>query len=364
MVYTTIGIQGTCGLCSKLANMLRKYESAQSDYHRFNEDAARQATAEMKYKEMYDLAAQIKRLREERMARQNRTANVNFQVPSSGVNIEWAHRLGYANYFGTQIPPRKQSASSYWSVPEQQDFVKYIDHFGRDFAAIASHMGTKTQTMIRNHFHRQIDSGSRPDLEEAADRADERRVRGEHIGAPHAPTPVVRRKYEPVAHRADRSPQRTVESATPTKVNAGDVLDMLGTLEKSSKTKCPLIVAFQNTTISRDETANEDTKNARKLRNAFAPMERCSVDSRRISTAESRSRGVKARADLPTELPIKGIDFGLDFKGVAIAAPGPHLQDSRSSNSEYEDYSSDDSYVLSRNESRIGPASQTNRGAP
>ena len=99
--------------------------------------------------------------------------------------------------FGAQGSSTKQSASSYWSVPEQQDFVKYIGHFGRDFAAIASHMGTKTQTMIKNHFQRQIDSGSRPELEEAANRADERRVRGEDIGAPPAPTPIIKRKYEP-----------------------------------------------------------------------------------------------------------------------------------------------------------------------
>ena len=97
---------------------------------------------------------------------------------------------------GNQGPPQKPSASSYWSVPEQTDFVKYIGHFGRDFAAIAAHMGTKTQTMIKNHFQRQIDSGSRPELEEAANSADDRRARGEDMGAPPAPTPIVKRKYE------------------------------------------------------------------------------------------------------------------------------------------------------------------------
>lgn len=47
---------------------------------------------------------------------------------------------------------QRSSASSYWSVPEQQDFMKFITHFGTDFAAIATHMGTKTQTMVG--FHR------------------------------------------------------------------------------------------------------------------------------------------------------------------------------------------------------------------
>lgn len=48
----------------------------------------------------------------------------------------------------TQTPSQRSSASSYWSVPEQQDFRKFIAHFGTDFGAIAQHMGTKTQTMV------------------------------------------------------------------------------------------------------------------------------------------------------------------------------------------------------------------------
>ena len=47
-----------------------------------------------------------------------------------------------------QPPLQRSSASSYWSVPEQTDFVKFINHFGTDFAGIANHMGTKTQTMV------------------------------------------------------------------------------------------------------------------------------------------------------------------------------------------------------------------------
>ena len=90
----------------------------------------------------------------------------------------------------------KQGASSYWSVPEQNDFVKYIGHFGRDFAAIATHMGTKTQTMIKNHYQRQVDGGNRPELERAANDADDRRARGEEMGPPPTPTPIVKRKYD------------------------------------------------------------------------------------------------------------------------------------------------------------------------
>ena len=48
----------------------------------------------------------------------------------------------------TQSSQQRSAASSYWSVPEQQDFVKFLGYFGTDFAAIANHMGTKTQTMV------------------------------------------------------------------------------------------------------------------------------------------------------------------------------------------------------------------------
>lgn len=92
-------------------------------------------------------------------------------------------------------PTAKQSASSYWSVPEQTDFAKYIAHFGTDFAAIATHMGTKTQTMIKNHYQRQVDGG-RAELQEAATMANQRRDRGEDIGPPPTPTPITKRKYD------------------------------------------------------------------------------------------------------------------------------------------------------------------------
>jgi len=105
---------------------------------------------------------------------------------------------------GNQIPTTKQSASSYWSVPEQNDFVKYIGHFGRDFGAISAHMGTKTQTMIKNHYQRQIESGSRPELEQSAIDADERRARGEDVGPPPTPTPIQKRKYDSVPSNAQR----------------------------------------------------------------------------------------------------------------------------------------------------------------
>lgn len=92
-------------------------------------------------------------------------------------------------------PSSKQGASSYWSVPEQTDFFKYIAHFGTDFAAIATHMGTKTQTMIKNHYQRQVEGG-RSELEDQAFLANARRDRGEDVGPPPTPTPIIKRKYD------------------------------------------------------------------------------------------------------------------------------------------------------------------------
>nr|POE76150.1 hypothetical protein CFP56_59630 [Quercus suber] len=99
----------------------------------------------------------------------------------------------------------KSNASSYWSVPEQTDFAKYIAHFGTDFASIAAHMGTKTQTMIKNHYQRQVESGNKAELEASAKDADHRRKNGEDMGAPPTPTPIVKRKYENPQSNAPRT---------------------------------------------------------------------------------------------------------------------------------------------------------------
>ncbi|KAH7122442.1 hypothetical protein B0J11DRAFT_339348 [Dendryphion nanum] len=87
--------------------------------------------------------------------------------------------------------------SSYWSVTEQNDFQRYVAHFGTDWAAIAGHMGTKTQTMVKNQYLRLTEGGSTSDLARLAMEADQRRERGEDIGPPPTPTPAVKRRYEP-----------------------------------------------------------------------------------------------------------------------------------------------------------------------
>ena len=114
-------------------------------------------------------------------------------VPLSSTGGEDAERPTKVG--GPPPPTAKQSASSYWSVPEQTDFMRYIEHFGRDYAAIAAHMGTKTTTMIKNYYQRQMDGGNHV-LEQSASNADERRSRGEALGPPPTPTPINKRKYD------------------------------------------------------------------------------------------------------------------------------------------------------------------------
>ncbi|KAI5205789.1 hypothetical protein E4T39_02812 [Aureobasidium subglaciale] len=101
----------------------------------------------------------------------------------------------------TRVPAQtssmqRSSASSYWSVPEQTDFVKFIAHFGTDFGAIANHMGTKTQTMVKNYYQRLVESGNRNDVVDAANVANARRDRGEDMGIPPTPTPINKRRYD------------------------------------------------------------------------------------------------------------------------------------------------------------------------
>ncbi|KAG7010110.1 hypothetical protein G7Y79_00001g003820 [Physcia stellaris] len=86
--------------------------------------------------------------------------------------------------------------SSYWSVPEQTDFNNLIHHFGTNWQAIADHMKTKTQTMVKNYYHRQVERGESKLIEQAALAADEKIKRGEDMGQPPPPTIVPKRRYD------------------------------------------------------------------------------------------------------------------------------------------------------------------------
>lgn len=53
---------------------------------------------------------------------------------------------------------QRAGPSSYWSVQELNDFRRYLCHFGTDFAAIANHMGSKTQTMVSSHTDSELNA--------------------------------------------------------------------------------------------------------------------------------------------------------------------------------------------------------------
>jgi serine/arginine repetitive matrix protein 2 len=56
-------------------------------------------------------------------------------------------------------PSSRRGLSSYWSVTEQTDFLRHFAQFGTDYAAIATHMGTKTEKMVKNHYQRSVEEG-------------------------------------------------------------------------------------------------------------------------------------------------------------------------------------------------------------
>lgn len=140
-------------------------------------------------------------------------------------------RLGSAPPGATYDPQQQNQrnnaaapTSSYWSVPEQNDFPMLLEHFGTDWHGIAKWMASKTHIMVyttvfhnwlivpsdsnksrrvanlqqqvKNYYQRQIDSG-KSDLEEIARIADEKRARGESTGPPPTPTNhPIKRKYD------------------------------------------------------------------------------------------------------------------------------------------------------------------------
>ena len=44
--------------------------------------------------------------------------------------------------------PSAPQPTSYWSVPEKQDFISFVAHFGTDWPSIARVMKTKSATMV------------------------------------------------------------------------------------------------------------------------------------------------------------------------------------------------------------------------
>ncbi|KIM99030.1 hypothetical protein OIDMADRAFT_181500 [Oidiodendron maius Zn] len=102
---------------------------------------------------------------------------------------------GTATYDG-QDRRNMQQTSSYWSVPEQNDFPALLRHFGTDWHGIAKFMTSKTHIMVKNYYLRQVDSGRMSSWRDIAEEADEKRKRGEPTGPLPKPTMIPKRRID------------------------------------------------------------------------------------------------------------------------------------------------------------------------
>ncbi|KAI1471442.1 uncharacterized protein F4812DRAFT_178960 [Daldinia caldariorum] len=117
-------------------------------------------------------------------------------------------------------------ASSYWSVPEANDFPQLLRSFGSDWAAIATHMRTKTPVMVKNFYTRKKDTN---DWQDIVKEADAKKLRGEKRPAPPAPSSGVKKRYETSSNRPlaaadavmEDSPGAKVEHSQPSQPTTG-----------------------------------------------------------------------------------------------------------------------------------------------
>lgn len=109
-----------------------------------------------------------------RLLRKRKTSSVEVDE-LGGTALHEAARGGH------EAPQR--ASSSYWSVPEQQDFPKLLAYFGTDWQSIATQMSSKTQIMVKNYYTRSVESG-KTEFEQIAREADEKRKRGSKATPP------------------------------------------------------------------------------------------------------------------------------------------------------------------------------------
>jgi hypothetical protein len=125
---------------------------------------------------------------------------------------ETERSAGMTGSSGSSGPPQ---ITSYWSVPEQQKFPDLIGYFGRDFVAMAEFMKTKSSTMIKNFYTRELNNGKK-ELEDAAKRAEGMRERGEAMGPPPTPVAPPKRRYEATPSMASQPrPMNTLDMTAP-----------------------------------------------------------------------------------------------------------------------------------------------------
>ncbi|EHL03015.1 putative Nuclear receptor corepressor 1 [Glarea lozoyensis 74030] len=154
------------------------------------------------------------------------------QQPLSYPSQERVGSMTPLSFDTNQASRNIQQTSSYWSVPEQNDFPALLRHFGSDWQGIAKHMTSKThimvytnlfqqwlqvpsdsnksrrvaniQTQVKNFYQRRVDNGQR-DWEEMVKEADAKRERGESTGLAPTPSIIPKRRYDPTGSLPPRS---------------------------------------------------------------------------------------------------------------------------------------------------------------
>ena len=195
--------------------------------------------------------------------------NVNFEVMSQSFPTQ--ERLGSAtpmNFDAQQDRRNPQQTSSYWSVPEQNDFAPLLRHFGTDWHGIAKWMTSKThimvyttvfqqwlavpsdsnksrrvaniQTQVKNYYQRQVDSGKR-EWEDMARDADEKRARGDPVGPLPTPTVIPKRRYDLTPGTAGRPGSA---------MDGSEEMSPLGSNAIASQVASPQPVSMTNTRFS------------------------------------------------------------------------------------------------------------------
>ncbi|KAI4242451.1 MAG: hypothetical protein L6R40_004005 [Gallowayella cf. fulva] len=134
---------------------------------------------------------------------------MNRQPVAMNTNLAGAPK-SQQQMFEAQVPAQQQrsgqpTTSSYWSVPEHQDFHNLLGYFGTNWQAIADTMKTKSVTMVRNYYNRAAQKEENDFLKKLAQDADERIKRGEDMGPPPAPSVQNKRKSD---NAAPLPPQR------------------------------------------------------------------------------------------------------------------------------------------------------------
>ncbi|KAI9763040.1 MAG: hypothetical protein M4579_000104 [Chaenotheca gracillima] len=86
--------------------------------------------------------------------------------------------------------------SSYWSVPECNEFPKLLDYYGTDWPNIAAHMTSKTSIMVKNFYKREVETHKKFDLRDRAILANQRIDAGLSRGPPPPQTLLPKRRYE------------------------------------------------------------------------------------------------------------------------------------------------------------------------